>query len=172
MSRTRPLLKVIESIYDAGADPGRWRHTLGAIAQLVDGRIAALTLYRQNEVVTEIMQGGDPSFSSESKINGMMDQNLWYQRRHRVPLNKAVFGEQLASPEEIKRTRVYSEMLKPLDVLRMCGIGFHGEGNIFGAMSILRREKDEPFGQAELDLVDAVAPHISRAARISSLLQG
>jgi DNA-binding CsgD family transcriptional regulator len=36
----------------------------------------------------------------------------------------------------------------------------------------MRSEREEPFGQAEVDLIDAVGPHIARAARIAGLLQG
>jgi len=170
MSRTQPFLKVIEAIYDAGTDPERWCDALGAIGQLMNARASGLAMFSSNTLVTEIVHGIDPAYIG--KMNGMEDQNLWFQRRHRAPLNKAVVGEQLASAEEIKRRRVYSEILQPNDVLHMCGVGFFSDRNIFGAVSILRREKDEAFGQAELDSMDTVAPHILRACRISSLLHG
>jgi DNA-binding CsgD family transcriptional regulator len=170
MSQTQPLFKVIEVLYDAGTDPERWHDALGTIEHLMNARMCALGLFSPNALVTEIIHGGDPSYIG--KMKGMEDQNLWYQRRHRAPLNKAVAGEQLASSKELKRTRVYSEIMQPNDVLHMCGVGFLGNRDIFGALCVLRSEKDQAFGPAELDRLDTIVPHILRAARISSLLQG
>ena len=101
----------------------------------------------------------------------LLKENLWFQRRQLAHLNKTIVGEQLASPAEIKRTRFYAEGLKAVDLFHMCGFAFLNRTELSGYVNVVRSEKQPAFGQHEVDLMDSVAPHVSRAARIAVLLQ-
>ncbi len=170
MVRSRALLEAIEAIYDAGTSPERWDDALGAVGRLVNAPAGALNLVRPSGFEAEFLFGMD--LSTLGMMATMLDQNLWYQRRHLAPLNKAVVGEQIASGDEVKRTRVYSELLKPYDLLHMCGVAFLNQDGLFGAVNWMRHERKAPFGQSEIDLIDMVVPHIARATHISGLVQG
>jgi DNA-binding CsgD family transcriptional regulator len=166
MPDTQALLECIEAIYDAGTDAERWPHALATLSDLINGQTGTLAHLTPREALLEIVT--DPALSG--RIADYLDHNLWYQRRHLASLNRAIAGEHLASPVEVKRTPLYAYILREFDLLHMCGIMFLNEGPHFGTVSVLRSERCGPFEPSEVALMDAVAPHISRAMRISHLL--
>ena len=170
MSRSEAMLDAIGAIYDAGTDRERWPDALAATGRLIEAPLGGLMVYSRAEMLIEIIVGADPSYLG--KMAEMMEHNLWYQRRHRAPLNRAVVGEQLASADEVRRSPVYSEIFKPNGVFHMCGLSLLSQSDLFVAANWMRSERKEPFGRAEVDLIDAVGPHIARAGRIAGLLQG
>ena len=170
MSHTQALLQSVEAVYDASTDPARWENALGVLGQLVGGRFGTLLLVDDSNSVTEIANGLEPAFLG--RMGDLLEHNLWYQRRHLASLNRAVVGTQLASDSELKRTLLYAELLKPMQMLHMCGVAFVDGPDTWGAVNFMRRENEERFGPTEIRLLDLVTPHISRAARIASLMQG
>jgi len=168
MSDMQALLECIEAIYDAGTDAQRWPHALAALSDLMNCRSAGLTYLTPHEVLVEILTGIDPALTG--RMAHYLEHNLWYQRRHLAPLDHAVVGEQLASAAEVKRTPLYADIFREADVLHMCGVMFLNKGLLFGAVNVLRSERLGPFEPSEVALMDAIAPHLSRAMRISHLL--
>lgn len=166
MSDTQALLECIEAIYDAGTDAQRWPHALATLAGLINGQMGSLAYFTPREILVEILT--DPAWAG--RMTDYIEHNLWYQRRHLAPLNRAVASEQLASPAEVKRTALYADMLREADLLHMCGIMFLNKGPYFGNVAVLRSERLGPFEPGEVELMDAVAPHLSRAMRVSHLL--
>lgn len=172
MSRSQALLKTIEAIYDAGTDHGRWPDALGLLSELVGGQFCDLVVDHRNSIVTEMASRPDPELLLRNRSEDLLKENLWFRRRHLAQFNKTIVGEQLASPAEIKRTCFYAEGLKDVDLFHMCGFAFLNRSDLSGYVNVLRNERRPSFGQHEIDLMDSVAPHVSRAARITVLLQG
>jgi DNA-binding CsgD family transcriptional regulator/PAS domain-containing protein len=166
MSDTQAFLECIEAVYDAGTDVERWPHALAALSDLINGQMGTLAYFTPREILVEILT--DPAWAG--RMTDYIEHNLWYQRRHLAPLNRAVPSEQLASPAEVKRTALYADMLREADLLHMCGIMFLNKGPYFGNVAVLRSERLGPFEPGEVELMDAVAPHLSRAMRVSHLL--
>jgi DNA-binding CsgD family transcriptional regulator len=110
----------------------------------------------------------DPALGG--RLADSLEHNLWYQRGQLASLNRAIAGEQLASPAEVKRTPLYAYILREAHLLHMCGIMFLNKGPYFGNVNVLRSERRGPFEPSEVELMDAIAPHLSRAVRISRLL--
>jgi DNA-binding CsgD family transcriptional regulator/PAS domain-containing protein len=173
MSQSQALLKTIEAIYDAGADHERWPNALGLLSELVGGHFCDLVVVdHRNRIVTEAASRPDPELLLRNLSEDLLKENLWFQRRHLAHFNKTVVGEQLASPAEIKRTRFYAEGLKAVDLFHICAFAFSNGSDLSNHVNVVRSEKHPSFGQHEVDLMDSVAPHVSRAAKITVLLQG
>lgn len=119
MSDTQALLDCIEAIYDAGTDAERWPHALAMLSVLVRGQSGTLAYFTPHKILMGIVSGIDPALSG--RMNDYLEHNLWYQRRRRASLNRAVAGEQLASPAEFKRTPLYADLMREADILHMCG---------------------------------------------------
>ncbi|MEJ2378876.1 MAG: helix-turn-helix transcriptional regulator [Pseudolabrys sp.] len=171
MSQSQALSKTIESIYDAGTDHARWPTALGLIGELVDGRFCDLIVMHRNRIVTETASRPDANSFLKDVDRELWKENLWFQRQHLDPGNRTIVGEQLASPAELKKTRFYSEFLKVVDLFHMCGAKFSSSSDLTYFIGAVRSERQPPFGHREVELMDSVLPHISRATRIAALLQ-
>jgi DNA-binding CsgD family transcriptional regulator len=173
MSQSQGLLKTIEAIYDAGTDHERWPNALGLLSELVGGQFCDLVVVdHRNRIVTEAASRPDPELLLRNLSEDLLKENLWFQRRHLGHFNKTIVGEQLASPAEIKRTRFYAEGLKAVDLFHICAFAFWNRSGLSSHVNVVRSEKQSSFGQHEVDLMDLMAPHVSRATRITVLLQG
>lgn len=171
MSQSQPVLKAIEAIYDAGTDPQQWPVALGSVQELVGANFGALLAAYRGRLVTE---AATPSGRPLLQVLGgdeLSADNLWYQRRKLAPLNKAIAGERLATPAEIRRTRFYAEVLRPLELFHMCATALVDQNDDWAAVTFTRSEREAPYEDREIDLLDHVAPHFSRAAKIAALLQ-
>ena len=169
MSQPREILSAVETIYDAGTDPEQWESALGAVSALIDARVGLMAIVRPPLFAAEAAYGVDSSFNQH--MMNLMDHNIWYHRHHLAPPGIAMAGEQLASNDEVKRTHLYSELLQPTDLLHLCGVTILDRDGLFGATIWLRSERQGSFSRRELDVLDALAPHISKAGNIACRLQ-
>ena len=168
MSLGQKLLEVIDDIYDASIDSSRWQGAVAGINGLIGSRCGVLHVTRGLEHITEIATGVDPAFlGTTAHLN---DDNLWITRRHLAPIGRAVAMEALATSDEVKRSRMYQEVFREIDILHGCGIAIAEQNGNFGAMLFMRSEREGAFERQELNLLDTTAPHVMRAANISNLL--
>jgi DNA-binding CsgD family transcriptional regulator len=171
MSHAQAFLKSIEAIYDAGTDAGRWPDALGLINGLVKARFCDLVVMRRNRIMIETSSRPEPEFLMRNLDEDSLRENLWLRRQYLDPGNKTIVGEQLASPAEIKQTRFYADYLKVLDLFHMCGVKLWNKSDLLCYVGAGRSERQRQFGNHEVDLMDSIAPHVSRATRIAALLR-
>lgn len=158
----------VSSIYDAGTDPAAWPEALEKLARLTGAPSANLTVTDGKHVLLEVLHNLAPTFLG--KMEALLPDNLWYQRAYMAPLGKAVPGELMAAADEIKRTRVFDEILRPANRLHMCGVQFHPKSGIWGSVCLVGRECDGPFEESVCNTLDRLAPHLCRAGRLNALV--
>ena len=173
MPDTNAVLDAVGMIYDASTDASRWPSVLEELCELTGAPTAAMkqvSLEHGNMVMFQEGRGMDPELYA--RLPTMMEENLWFQRSHRVPPGRSVVSEQLASPAEIKRTRIYDEILQPSDILHMCGVLVPAKGEMLGTVAVYRPGRAGPFGADTGRILDCLAPHLLRAGEISRATVG
>lgn len=170
MDRQRSILEAIDAVYDAATAPEQWPRALGTLRDLLDSGMASMSFIRGNDVLIDINVGADPAFAD--RLGDTTHDNPWLNRSHLAPLNRAIVGEQLASPGEVRRSAHYNELLRHMDLLHLCGVAFHRKDGVLGSLAVTRSERKGPFEPDEVARLDALAPHFSRAASITSVLRG
>lgn len=165
---TDSLLSTVGSIYDAGTDARRWPEALDCMRALTTTPVAALSLSLADRMVEVHVSGADPDLLG--RMQDMTDENLWLRRAHRAVPGRVINGEELASSDEVRRSRVYDEILRPAGVLHICGAIFMHQRSLIGTLIVLRSESLGPFGSETGAVFDQIIPHVTRATKLNALL--
>lgn len=164
-----PLSDIISTIYDAAVDPSCWQHVLDELVYLTGARKGVLHISDREGYAKQLLHNLPPSFYSDSEL--IHSQNIWMERGRCIPPGRAISGDQLIDPDELRRTPFYDQFLRRYDTTQLCGLTFFSDARWFGAVSLLRGARDRRFGKSELRMAQRVAVHLAKATRIAILLE-
>ncbi|MCC7253576.1 helix-turn-helix transcriptional regulator [Hyphomicrobium sp.] len=164
------LLDLVGEIYDCAIAPAKWPGTLAHIAQLLDGRQAAITLNTLSR----------PDFSFQAKWNvppdyaRLMHEHVatnpfmpmaWYQNIGDVTsMFRMVDEAELKRSTWFHKTHVATGQGDAALVLLARSV------SQFGVFSVHREGHQHPFTDEDLAILSALAPHIRRAVMIADML--
>jgi len=162
---------LVEGIYAAVLEPARWPDLLCDLARSVGapGAVLQVQATGSGEVLFAATGGIDEAALAEYARH-------WVRRDPRVGLGLTRPVGEIFSVEEhldlaaFRRSQIYNEFLKPLDLGATLGGIVHADREIFVAASAQRSIRPPGFSEAERRRFSLFAPHLARAAKIGQEL--
>jgi DNA-binding CsgD family transcriptional regulator len=165
---------LVGRIYQAACDPTRWPDFLHAFAQAVGGR--GTLLYAHNFDTRDASTGAqgafptavidfDPHFLNtlEEHYNHV---NVWAQNESLLEPGRPVTGSMLYPESKLPSTEFYQDWLRPQDYFHAIGGIVVRDGPWAMKFSSLRSRRAGDFNSEEMQLYQALLPHLARAAHI------
>jgi DNA-binding CsgD family transcriptional regulator len=167
------LMGLINGAYETAQDGAQWQGYLQMLHQAVGG-VAAVLLHH------DLHHGGGISESVGMDPDGL---DLYNRHYHTMdpwafsPRSACLFAEagvvtdqQLVPRSALYRSEYYVDFMSRFDRTRMVSMAL-GSGPPFSGISILRRDRDPEFGEAEVRFLSSLAPHLRRALHIHDRLR-
>jgi DNA-binding CsgD family transcriptional regulator len=171
LKETEPLLRLIETIYDAAIDSGQWPTVLEKSAEFVGGAAAALFLkdlaqHSQTDVFT---WGYDPEFiKSYNETYIHLDPFSVGQFLFKV--GDVISLADLMPPAKFRRTRFYKEWVQPQHWADAIGTTLEKSLSAYGAFSIIRHERDGLADDKSRERMGMLVPHLRRSVTIGRMM--
>ncbi len=165
------VLELIDCVYEAAVDPGRWTAFLERLAEAVHGSWTMLLAHNSCtwQASISLSVGADPVMLARAKE--LMPKNPFIARgRPSMRAGAVITGEMLISDQELVRTETYNEVLEPYDLHHMIGDPVTYDRYGAALISSLRSKRLGPFGVSEIRLFEALDPHLRRALQIQQKL--
>jgi DNA-binding CsgD family transcriptional regulator len=163
------VLSLVDDIYSAALDPNLWQGVMKHIVEAAGGASGQLVSPTENILASLwAPYGFDPNVMvSYAQYYHALD--VWTQAGDAmtIPTCQAVTGEQLIDFHEFKRSEYFNDFLKPREFERIvcCFIAKPQDGPKT-SLTVYRPPGSEPFGQEAVKLLNAIAPHVRRAAQL------
>jgi DNA-binding CsgD family transcriptional regulator len=164
----RLVLSLIDDIYSAALDPGRWKGVVKRIVEAVGGISGQFTSPTEHVLTSSWAPCGfDPNFMGPyAQYYHALD--VWTQAADATgqPPCRVFTGENLIDTEVFNRTEYYNDFLRPSDFGQIVCffVDRAEEGNRpKTSLSIYRPPGSEPFGDDAVKFLGVLAPHVRRA---------
>jgi DNA-binding CsgD family transcriptional regulator len=165
------LLSVIDTLYEGVLDEDAWGRGLAGIAELVSA--SGLLLMSCNPTSCEVLRFEAPGLDP----TGMRDyQEHWIRQDPRYiaglarPPGEAQVDDMLVPREVMRRSAVYNEFLRPMDV-PFCIASWVIRTPSHGVtMCIEGTRRHGPFSEDERGRIAALLPHLRRVLQIKDRL--
>lgn len=162
-----PSGDLVEGIYAAALEPQRWPAVLRDLACSVGapGAVLQVQATGSGEVLFAATGGLDESALAEYARH-------WVRFDPRVgvglsrPVGEILIPEEHLGVAAFRRTAIYNDFLRPLELGATLGGIVHADREIFVAASAQRSLRPPGFRERDRRRFVAMAPHLARAARI------
>jgi len=161
-------------LYAGVRDPHRLRTFIAGLTQELGCHTAALTRrdssLRTGSAVEAVGSAVDAEniIRYESEFVGASD-NIWYERAASTMRTGAVLvGDELATPQEVRRTRYYADFLRHIDTQHSAGLCGVMEGSRVSILTLCRSAPAGAFESSQIALLRKVAPHWENAYALLS----
>jgi len=170
--KTSRVAALVGDIYEAALEPNLWPSILERIA---DSAGATTTAFSMHDPVTRYGATlghirADPSLSK------MYDEYYHQLNPHAHYFSRALnigqlgIGQMVMPDEALERTEYYNGFLKRQDLFHIAGGVIARDGSLTYGFATLRPRRKGEFRASELNALQAIMPHLARAARISKEL--
>lgn len=164
------VLDLIRRLYEAASDTSAWEDFLGLLTQLTGSPFAALVYHehRRNEHFVNA-QIGIPEEHQRLYQEHYGATDEWVRGVQSVAKSGVWVGtgQMLVSDAQFARSEFYNDHLRKMDdAFHLCAAQYCADGNSRGAVSLMRRRKTGPFGEAQLHLLRLLLPHLQSAMRL------
>jgi DNA-binding CsgD family transcriptional regulator len=168
------VLKLVGQIYEAAVDPSRWPDFLQAFGRAVQGQ--GTLIFSHNVETFEVTTAEDAT--SPTGATGFAPEfmkslgeyynsvNVWAQNEAVLKPGRAVTGSMLFPARELPKTEWYNDWLRPQDLFHAIGGLIVQDGPWAVKFSCLRSPRMEDYVGEEMQLYQALLPHLARAARV------
>lgn len=173
---TRAMLDLVGLLYDAAADPARWRFFLDAGARHFIAFGANLIHYRPDHPEHSLaMLTGMGDISTESLADAV---NQFVNLREEDPRlrhafvhpNKPFHCRQVVSTETLHGSRSYREVLRPNGVEYTLLVTFNDTPGAFTGLAFMRHSDAQPFSNTDVTDLGELVPHLRRVLAIQDRL--
>jgi DNA-binding CsgD family transcriptional regulator len=162
------LLTLIKLIYESAEDATLWSVILERLAILLRATVGTLDLYDTSEKSGNITASVnvDPEFTQEY-VAYYASKNLWLNYHPGgVPFGRALSGQMLVPDDVLFRSEFYQDFLRCRDLFHLAGGQIMQEKTLAANVSLLRSRNSGPFGDAELNFLDLLLPHLGQALQL------
>lgn len=161
---------VLADIYEAGAIPSRWPSVLDRVAKSLDARGGNLIRNGDRGLVLQSSEG-IAEVSAEFERLGWNRDNSRVQRLiERQPYAGFLTDSDLHSDEELAHLPMYAEFLNPRGAAAGSGTIIQGSGHDALIVAI-EGFPDHAASRAASTYLDALRPHLARAATLSARVE-
>ncbi|MFC4274569.1 helix-turn-helix transcriptional regulator [Achromobacter aloeverae] len=159
------LAPLLDLLYDAAVDDGKWRDIAGAIAATFSSSSAVLkTCGGAREPQLESVTDNLRIAPGERAWADYWHQNdLWVERSAQLKMGDVFTSQRLLTDVQFERTGFYQDWTRKLDIYHMVGVLFPvGKGEI-GVLGVHRAKDAGPYGAADRHRLEALYLHVRRA---------
>jgi len=162
--------KIIEDLYEGTLDPVVWNRTMLEIADAVRASGAMLFAFNPSNgaMLRDEHHRVDPKVVNDYARYWIFEDF----RRHYcwgMPTGQPATEVSLAIP--LKGTRLYHELLVPVDMPHFLPVWLHKSKEKMVALSLQGSNKRGPFDVTDLEFIRRIFPHIARAFEIRDRLE-
>ncbi len=162
--------KIIEDLYEGTLDPVVWNRTMLEIADAVRASGAMLFAFNPSNqsVLRDENHRVDPQVVSDYAHDWTFED---FRRRYclGMPTGQPATEVSLAIP--LKGTRLYHELLVPVDMPHFLPVWLHKSKEKMVALSLQGSNKRGPFDVTDLEFIRRIFPHLARAFEIRDRLE-
>ncbi|WP_075214159.1 helix-turn-helix transcriptional regulator [Mongoliimonas terrestris] len=169
-SHTEDLL---EAIYDCALTPGGWAPVLKRLCDVVGAEAATLVTHEQATRNAMPPEGAstDPSLARAyceryARLNPHLGQIRVDPREGRVTTSLTALD-----PRTFRRSRFFEEWCQPSGFHELAIVELARTPTHLGTLGLARADADGPYDPEALETLRRFAPHVGRAARLSSLVK-
>lgn len=167
MSDPKRMMQAIGLIYDAAEDASRWPAALTEVAGLVDASAALLYAYKRDGQFSLTVPIGAPdaAISQYQAYYAALDEKL--SRAWLAPVG-VVVDERflLRSQHQFDRTEVWNDFYRGFDAFWCCGGALARSDRLLSGYGLHRARRLGSYTDGELQLVQALVPHLQQALRL------
>jgi len=177
-ARTLDLFSdLVHRIYEAGLEPSRWGSVVHALA---DSFRASKALLFTPRLAPHhgglVFPAGIGEHTLLTWATHFIDKDVWAHAAVRKGLFSADAcwtDEQLIPDDELLGSSFYLDFLRHIGIRRVCGGMVFAEGPAMPAtvLSVFRGDGDPPFGDAEIEWMRRLVPHLSRSLGLMQRLE-
>lgn len=160
---------LIEQIYDMVVDPTTLASVVATLQERFEARFNLMFVNDENGGDLWCVHGIDPvaiqRYATHYRHLDVLGQAVQAAGLHRS--GTVASTEMLVSPETMRRSPIIQELYASNDIGSQLGCSaFVPRSGPFVQLSFYRAFGQEPFGRRELSLMQRLAPHFSRMARL------
>ena len=163
--------KVVEAIYDCALDPTRWQDTISVVAELLQSQRCSLVVYDyasgHSKLAFQLGYAEEYWRLYESKYRRL---NPVITHVQLMPVGAAATSSTLIDDHEFFESRFYQEWCKPQGLRDSICLKVLQTEKRMGLLVANRLESYSRYGDAEVQLMTLLSPHICRAITISDVL--
>ncbi len=174
------LSRLLLLLYEGASSPERLPAFLDALVHVVNADACVLrehTFHTEHDIQVETTTLFESAgYSTESlqnyqayywKVDPFLQRCL-----ERFPEAECGVSQMLISDSEFKKTEFYSDWCRRYDnVGRMIWAKLSGDAGFHASVSLVRGMEAPLFGEAELQVIAAIAPHLRHASRLARSLR-
>jgi DNA-binding CsgD family transcriptional regulator/PAS domain-containing protein len=163
---------IVDLVYEAAIDPTCWPAAMERYTDLVRGTVAALVVQDQ---ITGTGRALAARQSSEhfSYYFGYFANRNPLLRITDTPVRLRVLTDEEKLPKaDLVRTEYYNDYLRPHGMHSLLIARLSVEDTKTVTLNISRTAREEPFGSPEIETASRLQPHLVRAVRLATRLNG
>lgn len=165
--RPQTFMRVIEAIYDCSLDPYRWQKALCMIAESCRSHYGSLR-------ISDLENGRD-------ELTFYVGDDQRYERLHKdhssitdpypgslqsLPVGTVATRAMLIDNNEFLESEFYHDFLKPQGIHDTIGFNVLKTAQRIGQLTTHRIESEGRYEDADVRLLDLLAPHVCRPEKI------
>lgn len=164
--------RLIDRIYEAAIVPDLWSDVLHDVAEMAGcfGGVFSATASTDNVgrwTSSSALQDLMAEFARDSELQA---NNLWLQRAMAAKHHGFVGNDKLYGRDELERNLSYSKFFQPRGLGYCAGTVIPMPNGDIAVFNLERRYADGPVPDDAIMALDAIRPHLGRAAVIASRL--
>lgn len=172
------ISRLLELLLQAAADPARWPAFIGALNEELDAEKGALvwhqlaqsSLMRSSQSALLFQAGYSPEAIQVYGQHYGTDDPYARGFRMRHIQHSVGLCFDLVDHDTMRRGTFYNDFARRFDICYLCWIAFTNQAQ-HTALSLVRSEKREPFGEPQLKILALLAPHLKQAISLNRKLE-
>jgi DNA-binding CsgD family transcriptional regulator/PAS domain-containing protein len=165
------LLRAIEAIYDAAADPVGWPRALGTIAEYFDDVGAILIWYRDNGTFGTIVSEGLAAAQKDYEENGWASRDIKAIRAHQYGYffsGEPFADRHIGFDDEMKNHPISTQFFAKHGLGWIGGVAVSPDPHVGVTLSVQRDARTKAqFSDEELEKLRLISRHIEKSLRLS-----
>ena len=169
-------LQLVEKIYQAAVEPARWDEFLTSLSDDLHGAAIQFSLRLPDEAPSPDAYhstGLDPTYMPVF-IKLALDGLPWGSLDNEVFRGRFGSADELLTDQRIQETDLYLDFMRPQGLAAewpICHLIAVQDGRPMSGVVVYHREGHPRIGPPEMELLDALVPHLARAYEIHSKLR-
>lgn len=165
----RDLFKLLNSLYDAAADPALWESFLQQLAHHTNAHSAAIVMHLAGTgsgsyTVSSAWQVNPEATRLYQEYYGALD--IWAVPARSLPSGVVATSESLCPQREYKATEIYNGLFSRFDIEHGLFGLVENSPSRMAVVSLYRGVSGPEFDSAEVKVLELLSPHIQRAFKL------
>jgi DNA-binding CsgD family transcriptional regulator/PAS domain-containing protein len=157
---------LVERIYDAAVEPGRWPQVLELLSDFLEGAATKLTFQNPRTLRSEASSVRMPPEADRTYAQYYYKTNVFLPRIAKLPAGTLIPVWDLLPRELYRRSEFYNEFCRPGDMCDPIGIVLANEPDVRVVFTCGRGRGAGDFQPEHLDRLRRIGPHLVRAAGV------